>query len=85
MIVFPGGLSDGFPYVRFAQYLLRSRYVTTAVVSISTLKASRTTIEEAGGEDRIRTCGCLRNDGFQDRYLQPLGHLSGWEAPEKAG
>ena len=31
-----------------------------------------------GGGDRIRTCGRLRDDGFQDRYLQPLGHLSGF-------
>src|SRR6185436_10179313 len=28
------------------------------------------------GEDRIRTCGPLRVSGFQDRRLQPLGHLS---------
>lgn len=30
----------------------------------------------AGGGDRIRTCGDFRHDGFQDRYLQPLGHPS---------
>ena len=30
----------------------------------------------AGGESGIRTHGDLRLAGFQDRFLQPLGHLS---------
>ena len=29
-----------------------------------------------GGESGIRTHGELPHAGFQDRYLQPLGHLS---------
>ena len=29
-----------------------------------------------GGEGEIRTLGELPHDGFQDRYLKPLGHLS---------
>ena len=29
------------------------------------------------GESGIRTHGGFHHDGFQDRYLQPLGHLSG--------
>lgn len=29
-----------------------------------------------GGEGEIRTRGELPHDGFQDRYLKPLGHLS---------
>ena len=29
-----------------------------------------------GGEGEIRTRGELPHDGFQDRYHQPLGHLS---------
>ena len=29
-----------------------------------------------GGESGIRTHGTLPHAGFQDRYLQPLGHLS---------
>ena len=29
-----------------------------------------------GGESGIRTHGCLRIAGFQDRFLKPLGHLS---------
>ena len=29
-----------------------------------------------GGEGGIRTLGELPHAGFQDRYLQPLGHLS---------
>ena len=29
-----------------------------------------------GGEGGIRTLGELPHDGFQDRYLKPLGHLS---------
>ena len=32
--------------------------------------------EEIGGESGIRTHGHLRTAGFQDRFLQPLGHLS---------
>ena len=31
---------------------------------------------EVGGEDRIRTYGTLRFNGFQDRRFQPLSHLS---------
>jgi hypothetical protein len=31
---------------------------------------------ETGGGGGIRTHGCLRNDGFQDRYHRPLGHPS---------
>ena len=31
---------------------------------------------EIGGESGIRTHGDLRLAGFQDRFLQPLGHLS---------
>ena len=34
-----------------------------------------------GGESGIRTHGHLRAAGFQDRFLQPLGHLSTWKAP----
>ena len=30
----------------------------------------------SGGEGEIRTLGELPHDGFQDRYLKPLGHLS---------
>ena len=30
----------------------------------------------SGGEGEIRTRGELPHDGFQDRYLKPLGHLS---------
>ena len=30
-----------------------------------------------GGESGIRTHGCFHIAGFQDRCLQPLGHLSG--------
>ena len=29
-----------------------------------------------GGEGGIRTHGTLPHNGFQDRHLQPLGHLS---------
>lgn len=29
-----------------------------------------------GGEGGIRTLGESPHDGFQDRYHQPLGHLS---------
>ncbi len=29
-----------------------------------------------GGEGEIRTLGESPHDGFQDRYHQPLGHLS---------
>ncbi len=29
-----------------------------------------------GGESEIRTHGGFHLDGFQDRYLKPLGHLS---------
>ena len=29
-----------------------------------------------GGESGIRTHGCSRIAGFQDRFLKPLGHLS---------
>jgi hypothetical protein len=29
-----------------------------------------------GGGDRIRTCGRLRDNGFQDRHHRPLGHPS---------
>ena len=29
-----------------------------------------------GGEGETRTRGELPHDGFQDRYLKPLGHLS---------
>ena len=32
--------------------------------------------EGIGGESGIRTHGHLRAAGFQDRFLQPLGHLS---------
>ena len=32
--------------------------------------------ETIGGESGIRTHGRLRVAGFQDRFLQPLGHLS---------
>lgn len=32
--------------------------------------------ERGGGESGIRTHGRLRVAGFQDRFLQPLGHLS---------
>ena len=31
----------------------------------------------SGGESGIRTHGCFHIAGFQDRCLQPLGHLSG--------
>ena len=33
-------------------------------------------IKKCGGESGIRTNGHLRVAGFQDRFLQPLGHLS---------
>lgn len=29
-----------------------------------------------GGERGIRTPGAIRLNGFQDRHLKPLGHLS---------
>src|SRR5260221_248004 len=36
-----------------------------------------------GGEGGIRTPGRLRVSGFQDRRLQPLGHLSAREIREE--
>ena len=36
-------------------------------------------LKRCGGESGIRTHGRLRVAGFQDRFLQPLGHLSTWE------
>ena len=33
-------------------------------------------LSHSGGEGEIRTRGELPHDGFQDRYLKPLGHLS---------
>ena len=33
-------------------------------------------IKKCGGESGIRTHGCFHIAGFQDRFLQPLGHLS---------
>ena len=35
-----------------------------------------------GGEGGIRTPGPLRVNGFQDRRLKPLGHLSGLRVQE---
>ena len=32
--------------------------------------------KKCGGESGIRTHGCFHIAGFQDRFLQPLGHLS---------
>ena len=37
---------------------------------------SNNPIEKCGGESGIRTHGCFHIAGFQDRFLQPLGHLS---------
>ena len=37
-----------------------------------------------GGESGIRTHGCFRIAGFQDRCLQPLGHLSVFPAAGSA-
>ena len=33
-------------------------------------------MDQVGGESGIRTHGCFHIAGFQDRCLQPLGHLS---------
>ena len=33
-------------------------------------------LKKCGGESGIRTHGCFHIAGFQDRFLQPLGHLS---------
>lgn len=44
------------------------------------MRAKKNTPERGGsflgGEGEIRTRGELPHDGFQDRYLKPLGHLS---------
>ena len=37
---------------------------------------TKTGYSEYGGRGGIRTHGLLRVAGFQDRFLQPLGHLS---------
>ena len=31
---------------------------------------------DSGGEGGIRTHGAVTHDGFQDRFLKPLGHPS---------
>jgi hypothetical protein len=40
------------------------------------IKNRQSEIVNRGGGSGIRTHGSLRYDGFQDRYLQPLGHPS---------
>ncbi len=51
-----------------------------SAISNRTLTGKKKTGQKSGfllgGEGEIRTRGELPHDGFQDRYHQPLGHLS---------
>ena len=47
-------------------------FMKTLVVALRTIGKA-----ERGGEGGIRTHGALRLNGFRDRLLRPLGHLSG--------
>ena len=47
--------------------------VTTSPDSVARI---RLRLEKNGGKGGIRTHGTLLSNGFQDRLLKPLGHLS---------
>ena len=61
---------DGFPPYSLSRGAPSATWVLLRAESNIDLE------QKCGGESGIRTHGCLRIAGFQDRFLQPLGHLS---------